>query len=150
MADTYDKTSRLEIAHEDLEQAKFGKNALDKIIIRVLSELVGLDGVTTADVTLCNQLEVNEGVRNTVLSDEFSITVGSPQEIKVGASNLTGRTSILIQAKNSDFNFGFEETELIFTLTKGNFFEVKLPAGLSLWAAPTSGNNKKLAAAELK
>lgn len=38
MSDTYDKESRLKIAYEDLEQARFKKTAAEKIAVRVGNE----------------------------------------------------------------------------------------------------------------
>jgi len=38
MADTFDKSSKLEIANEDLEQAKFKKTSAERIAVRVSNE----------------------------------------------------------------------------------------------------------------
>lgn len=145
----YDKTTRPKVANEDLEQAKFLKTLANEIAVRVRGALASPNGETDVEVTDCGQLEVNEGVRCNVESKLLTVTKGAPQEIKVGASNLTGRTSVLIQPDNGAFKFGFSATLLIFKVTKGNFFEIKLPAGLSLWVEPINGT-KKIAIAELK
>jgi len=146
---TYDKSTRPQVANEDLEQAKFLKTLANEIAVRVQGVLASPDGSTPVEVTSCGQLEVNEGVRCNALSAELTVTKGAPEEIKVGVAALAGRTSVLIQPVNGAFNFGFSSTTLFFKVTKGNFFEIKLPEGLSLWVEPTSGT-KKIAIAELK
>jgi hypothetical protein len=145
----YDKTTRPKVANEDLEQAKFIKTLANEIAVRIRGALTSPNGDTEVEVTDCGQLEVNEGVRSNIESKLLIVSEGSPQEIKVGVTNLSGRTSVLIQPDDGAFKFGFSSSLLIFKVTKGNFFEIKLPAGLSLWVEPTNGT-KKIAIAELK
>lgn len=105
-----------------------------------------VDGVDTTD---CNQLEVNESARCDIQATTLTVTKGFPQQVKVGASNLSGRTSVLIQPENGAFKFGFSSTGLHFKVTKGNFFEIKLSDNLNLWVEPINGT-KKIAIAEFK
>jgi len=148
MADEYDKSSVLKVQHELLEQAKFFKDSLDRIAIRVGAVLVGSDDVPV-DVTACNQLEVNEGIRCETASKQLTIIKGTPQELKKDATPLDGRTSIFVQPQDGGFMWGFSETELFFKITKGNLLEIKAPADVSIWAEPINGS-KIISLTELK
>lgn len=147
--DDINKATRPKIHIDELEQYKFVKTLAQEVAIRTLSILGNSQGQEVA-FTACDQIEVNEGARCEVRSKILNVTKNTPVEVKRDATILEGRTSVLLQAVDGDFNVGFSNTELFFKVTKGNFFEVKLGNdSLRVWVEPTTGT-KQIAIAELK
>lgn len=72
MGDTFDKTSKLKIANEDLEQAKFLKTLADRIAIRIGNEEDG-PLYTSPINTLLSDLLVFDEAPAVVVNDETKI-----------------------------------------------------------------------------
>lgn len=73
---------------------------------------------------------------------------GSPVEVKVGASPLVNRKSVLIQAQGSNVVYGFSSTVQPFTLANGSTITLAVGDGVRVWVDRTSNGNVNVAIAE--
>lgn len=72
----------------------------------------------------------------------------SPQEVKVGATPLLNRKSILIQAQGTNVVYGFSVSSQPFTLANGATITLSVGDGVRVWVDRTSTGNVNVPIAE--
>lgn len=72
----------------------------------------------------------------------------SPVEVKVGASPLLNRKSVLIQAQGTNVVYGFSALSQPFTLSNGATITLAIGEGVRVWVDRTSNGNVNVPIAE--
>ncbi len=73
---------------------------------------------------------------------------GSPVEVKAGASRLTNRKSVMIQAQGTNVVYGFDALSQPFLLANGATIVISLGDGVGVWIDRTSNGNVNVPIAE--
>lgn len=74
-----------------------------------------------------------------VLQGVLTITTGTPQEVRVGASRLANRKSVQIQAQGTNLQYGYTSTSQIFTIANGTTIVLAIGDGVGVWISRSSG-----------
>lgn len=69
-------------------------------------------------------------------------------EVKVGATPLINRKSVLIQAQGSNVTYGFSAASQPFTLSNGSTITLAVGDGVRVWVDRSSIGNVNVAIAE--
>ena len=116
-------------------------------------KLAGSDssGVETTFIssTLNGEIKSADILNVTVLQTTLIVNQSAaPVEVKVGASPLVNRKSVLIQAQGSNVIYGFSSTVHPFTLANGSTITLAVGDGVRVWVDRSSVGNVNVAIAE--
>lgn len=73
---------------------------------------------------------------------------GSPVEVKVGASRLANRKSVMIQAQGTNVIYGFSAASQPFTLANGSTITISIGDSVGVWIFRSSNGNVNVPVAE--
>lgn len=94
---------------------------------------------TFAGVTDNQDLQTADILNVNVAQGILNVGTGASVEVKVGATPLANRKSILLQAQGSNVTYGFSAGSQPFTLANGSLVTLTLGENISVWVRRTIG-----------
>lgn len=92
-----------------------------------------------AGVTDNQDLQTADILNKNVTQGTLTVGTGASVEVKVGATALADRKSILLQAQGSNITYGFSAGSQPFTLANGSLVTLTVGENIGVWVRRTTG-----------
>lgn len=111
------------------------------------SDATGLE-TNPLGVYASGDLQSADLLNSTVSQGTISVPTGTAVAARVGASNLTLRKLIMIQALTSNMSYGFSSGSQPFTIANGSVFSLALGPNITLFVSKSGGGSGSFSIAE--